>query len=343
MSYQVFCMGNPLLDMQVVNREDLLKKYDLKPNDAILAAEKHAPLYDEVSKEHNVTYLAGGAAQNTARAAAYVLPPCSVVYTGCVGNDDLAEQLKSANKKEGVDNLYLVKEGEKTGACAAIITGHHRSLVTTLRAAEMFDKAHLSSPAVTSAIDSAKLFYVGGFFLTHGTPSVVELGQKASAAGKTFVLNLSAPFIAQFFTVNLQQVLTYCDIIICNETEAESWAAASGLPNTKDVAEIAKAIALLPKTNASRPRTVIVTQGENPTVLVTSSEPDIPRIYQVEKLDSSKIVDTNGAGDAFAGAFIGACVLGKDIGECVLAGHALAAICVQQVGPQYKWPKVQII
>ncbi|KAK2466931.1 hypothetical protein APHAL10511_001189 [Amanita phalloides] len=313
MSYQVFCMGNPLLDMQVVNREDLLKKYDLKANDAILAAEKHAPLYDEVSKEHKVTYLAGGAAQNTARAAAYVLPPRSVVYTGCVGNDDLAEQLKLANKKEDVENLYLVKEGEKTGACAVIITEHHRSLVTTLRAAEMFDKAHLSSPAVTSAIDSAKLFYVGGFFLTHGTPSVVELGQKASAAGKTFVLNLSAPFIAQFFTANLQQILTYCDIIICNETEAESWAAASGLPNTKDIAEIAKAIALLPKTNASRPRTVIITQGEK-------KKPNSSRyLFRTRYTES------------------------KDIGECVLAGHALAGICVQQVGPQYKWPKVQII
>lgn len=38
-------MGNPLLDMQVTNGEKLLEKYDLKANDAILAEEKHAPLY----------------------------------------------------------------------------------------------------------------------------------------------------------------------------------------------------------------------------------------------------------------------------------------------------------
>lgn len=37
-------MGNPLLDMQVNNVEELLKKYDLKANDAILAEEKHVPL-----------------------------------------------------------------------------------------------------------------------------------------------------------------------------------------------------------------------------------------------------------------------------------------------------------
>lgn len=38
-------MGNPLLDMQVTKGEELLKKYDLKANDAILAEEKHATLY----------------------------------------------------------------------------------------------------------------------------------------------------------------------------------------------------------------------------------------------------------------------------------------------------------
>ena len=56
----------------------------------------------------------------------YVLPPDSVVYTGCVGDDDLAEELRKANAREGVTDAYLVKKGEKTGACAVVITGHHR-------------------------------------------------------------------------------------------------------------------------------------------------------------------------------------------------------------------------
>jgi adenosine kinase len=58
--------------------------------------------------------------------AQYVLPPQSVVYTGCVGNDDLAEQLKLANQREGLTQVYQVKRGEKTGACGVIITGHDR-------------------------------------------------------------------------------------------------------------------------------------------------------------------------------------------------------------------------
>jgi adenosine kinase len=43
-TYPLFCIGNPLLDMQVVNGEELLKKYDLKANDAILAEDKHASM-----------------------------------------------------------------------------------------------------------------------------------------------------------------------------------------------------------------------------------------------------------------------------------------------------------
>lgn len=45
-SYALFCMGNPLLDIQVKNGEELLKKYNLNANDAILADEKHLPMLD---------------------------------------------------------------------------------------------------------------------------------------------------------------------------------------------------------------------------------------------------------------------------------------------------------
>jgi len=70
-TYLILFMGNPLLDMQVMNGEKLLKKYELKADDAILAdEEKHGGIYDELANEHLVTYLAGGAAQNAARGAA---------------------------------------------------------------------------------------------------------------------------------------------------------------------------------------------------------------------------------------------------------------------------------
>lgn len=342
-SYPLFCLGNPLLDMQVRDGEALLKKYDLKSNDAILAEEKHAAIYDDLKQNYEVTYVAGGAAQNAARGAAYVLPPNSVVYTGSVGADDLAEQLKIANKREGLAEVYQVTPGEKTGACAVVITGHDRSLVTNLRAAEKFEQSHLSSEKVAPLIEAAKFFYVEGYFLTHGTASALELSGKAAAAAKTFVLNLSAPFIPQFFGAQLQQILPHVDVLIGNEAEAEAWATANGVSDPKDLALVAKTIVGLPKTNTSRPRTVVFTQGADSTLVVTSDKPDEPKLYQVHALSNEQIVDTNGAGDAFAGGFVGALVAGKSLNEAVEAGHKMGAMCVQEVGPQYKWPKVQIL
>ena len=96
MSYKIFCMGNPLLDMQVRDGEAILKKYDLKANDAILAEDKHQPMcvtpvvfcrtmitddvcrsYEEIVKDYTITYVAGGAGQNAARGAAV-----SILATG---------------------------------------------------------------------------------------------------------------------------------------------------------------------------------------------------------------------------------------------------------------------
>ena len=148
---------------------------------------------------------------------------------------------------------------------------------------------------------------------------------------QTCVLNLSAPYIPQFFTKQIQEILPYIDILIGNESEAEAWASATSLSEVKDLAAIARSIALLPKSNPSRPRIVIFTQGAHRTIVVASDKPDTPNTYPVDPLDDGQIVDTNGAGDAFAGGFLGALVAGKNLDDSILAGHALARVCVQQV------------
>ena len=55
--------------MQTNRNEELLKKYDLKANDAILAEEKHMGLFEDLLKT-DAKLIPGGAAQNTARGAA---------------------------------------------------------------------------------------------------------------------------------------------------------------------------------------------------------------------------------------------------------------------------------
>ena len=69
---------------------------------------------------------------------------------------------------------------------------------------------------------------------------------------------------------------------------------------------------------------------------------DSHQVYDVPKLSDSQIVDTNGAGDAFAGGFVGALTAGKGVDEAIEAGHKMGQMCVGQIGPQFKWPKEQI-
>jgi adenosine kinase len=143
-------------------------------------------------------------------------------------------------------------------------------------------------------------------------------------------LNLSAPFIPLFFGVQLSEVVPYCDYIIGNESEAEAWATATGHPNPKDVTAVARTLAALPKSNASRPRIVVITQGALETVLVSSANPENAKAFPVHRLKDDQIVDTNGAGDAFAGGFLGAIVAGKTVEEAVEVGHKMGTMCVQE-------------
>ena len=45
-------MGNPLLDISAVVEQDILDKYELKLNNAILAEEKHNPLYKDMVEKY---------------------------------------------------------------------------------------------------------------------------------------------------------------------------------------------------------------------------------------------------------------------------------------------------
>lgn len=57
-----------------------------------------------------------------------------------------------------------------------------------------------------------------GFFLTVSVESILRVAKHASENNKLFCMNLSAPFICQFFKDNLNQVLPYVDVLFGNET-----------------------------------------------------------------------------------------------------------------------------
>ncbi|CAN8096819.1 unnamed protein product [Discula destructiva] len=335
--YRLLCLENPLLDIQAFGSDALLAKYNLKANDAILAEEDHKPLYEELLNDHDAKLIAGGAAQNTARGAQYLLPANSVVYLGGVGDDKYAAILKDAVKQAGLRVEYRVEPSQPTGRCGVVITGHNRSMCTDLGAANHYGLDHLKKPEIWSLVENAEVFYIGGYHFTVCPPAIMELAKEAAAKNKIFILSLSAPFIAQFFKEPLDASAPYWDYVIGNETEATTWAEAQG-HKTTDLKEIAKLMANLPKANTQRKRVAIITHGTEPTLVATQGDDDVKE-FPVHEIDKSLINDTNGAGDAFAGGLAAGIVEGKTLEESVHMGQWLAKLSIQELGPSFPYPK----
>lgn len=205
MATTILGLGNPLLDISVeVSDLALCEKYKLKMGDAILAGPEHQALYTElVTAPFTPSYIAGGATQNSIRVAQWVSgsAPGFAAFIGSIGEDDFGTQLRTAASADGVKTLYQVQpKGTKpTGTCAVIIHNTERSLCANLVAAESLAASHLDTPEVAAALDSAKIIYTAGFPLTHdgGAESCLRLAKLAAEKGKTYAVNLSAPFLTQ--------------------------------------------------------------------------------------------------------------------------------------------------
>lgn len=154
-------MGNPLLDISANVNEDFLNKYELKPNDAILANNLHKNLYNELVKNYNAEYIAGGSVQNALRVAQWILDkPKATTFFGCVGVDGFSEILKERALNDGVNVQYQYNDSEPTGTCAVLITGTNRSLCANLAAANCFTIDHIRKPENKKLIESALCYYV---------------------------------------------------------------------------------------------------------------------------------------------------------------------------------------
>ena len=153
--------GNPLLDISAVVDEAFLEKYDLKPNNAILAEEKHMPLYKELMEKYNAEFIAGGSVQNTLRVCQWILQkPKVATFFGSVGNDNYAKILEEKATKDGLNVRYQHSEEVPTGTCGVLITDHHRSLCANLAAANHFTLEHLQKPENKKLLDNAEYFYI---------------------------------------------------------------------------------------------------------------------------------------------------------------------------------------
>lgn len=329
----LYAQCNPLLDIAATVDLAFLEKYGLKPASATMMAPQQNGIFEELEANKSITYTPGGAGLNAARVAQWMsqAPKLSFAqYVGCIAEDKHGEILKAAAEKDGVKMILDVSHAHPTGTCAVCVTGKERSLCANLGAANDLSEAHLHSPAVQKAIEASQLFYFTGFTLTLKVEYVLWVAEKCLAQGGLFMLNLSAPFVIQFFGEQLMQVLPYTDVIFSNDDEAKTFATVQGW-DTQDVAAIALRVSNMPHKGTHK-RTVVFTQGSKPTIYAVNNT---VREVAVDKIPHDAIVDTNGAGDAFVGGFLAGMRVGRDVETCIRAGNYAAGVVIQHSGCTY--------
>jgi len=330
----IFSLGNPLLDISAEVTPDFLAKYELIANNAILAGDLHKPMYQEMIDSFPCQFIPGGATLNSVRYCQWLIgdkQPNACNFVGCVGKDNYASTLEELCEKDGVKVNFYKVESAPTGTCAVCITGHDRSLVANLAAADLYSKDdHLKSDDIWKLVEKAKIFYSAGFPLTVTPEGMLAIAEHACENDKIYCLNLSAPFICEFFKEPMSKLLPLTDYLFGNETEAIKFSEANGGPKGENIVEIAKWASTLPKTNKKRNRFVIFTQGLDPVVVASNGA--IILELPVKKLSNDKIIDTNSAGDSFVGGFLAGLAQGLELPACVRLGQSAATYCIQQPG-----------
>ena len=105
-----------------------------------------------------------------------------------MGSDSYADTLRASCKQAGVRAEYLVDETYPTGRCGVVITGKDRSLCTDLGAANHYKLEHLKQPAIWEIVESAQIYFVGGYHLTVCPEAALALAQEAASKNKVGVL-----------------------------------------------------------------------------------------------------------------------------------------------------------
>lgn len=324
-------MGNPLLDISATVGQDVLDKYGVKLDSAILAEKEHMPVYDDLKDNYDPQFIAGGATQNSIRVAQWMLKKKGqAAFMGCVSDDVNGKKLEECATADGVLVHYMKSTSNPTGTCACLIKDGERALIANLAAANDFEPSHLQTEKAKEIIETAKFYYIAGFFLTASYESYLEVAEHANAKGKTLCLNLSAPFIIDFFTDQMTTAMSHANFLFGNESEAAALGAKLGLGS--DLKELAVKVSdMLCKKEGLPEPTVVFTQGSKSTIVARGG---VVTEYAVEPLGEGELVDTNGAGDAFVGGFLSQLVQGKGIAECVNAGHWGARFIIQTSGTQ---------
>ena len=314
--YHIYGLGAALVDTEIDVTDDDLANMGIDKGLMTLVDRSRQEEIMQNLEGHLVhsKQASGGSACNSIIAASYF--GASTFYSCKVADDALGEFYMNDLRAAGVDADYSQKSAEGlTGTCLVMITPDaERSMNTYLGISETLSTAELNE----TALADAEYLYMEGYLVTSptGRAAAIRAREVAEQHGVKTALSFSDPGMVEFFRDGLQEMLGQgVDMVFCNEEEALGWA------QTRSLDEAIAALKQVAKTFA-------ITLGAKGALVFDGSELIEVAPRQV------KAVDTNGAGDMFAGAFLYAITSGKSFAEAGRLASVSAAEVVSHYGPR---------
>jgi sugar/nucleoside kinase (ribokinase family) len=322
-AYDVYALGNALVDMEYEVSPEDLEHLRIDKGVMTLVDEAHQLRIMERLREHHHQRGSGGSAANSVIALSQL---GGRAYYACkVADDELGHFYMQDLRDGGVDSLnatYL--DRGDTGRCVVLVTpDSDRTMCTYLGIS-----GNLSVHEIElKALHASSWFYTEGYLVTSDTARVAAIEARLAAehGGVKTALSLSDPNMVRFFKDGLKEMIgDGVDLIFANEDEAK------GMADTDDLNEAVACLKTLSKEFA-------ITRGPQGALVWDGAE--------LIEIDPVKVepVDTVGAGDMFAGAFLYGLTQGwshKRAGE--LAAAASAKL-VTSLGPRLPKAETQAI
>lgn len=315
--YHVYGLGAALVDTEIEVTDTFLEQAEIQKGLMTLVDEARQEELLTLMEDHLVgsKRSSGGSACNSIIAASYF--GAKTFYSCRVANDDNGQFFHHDTQAAGVTTKAADLPDGTTGKCLVMITPDaERTMNTYLGISATLSEEDIDA----EAIESSEWVYLEGYLVTSptGKQAAITAREIAEKAQVKTSLSLSDPGMVEFFKEGLQEMIgKQVDLLFCNKDEAMGWTGASSIE------EAAEALKLSAKTFA-------VTLGKEGALVFDGNE-----LQRIEG-EAVEAIDTNGAGDMFAGAFLYAITHGKDYSSAAkLANHAAAKV-VSQYGPRLK-------
>lgn len=322
--YDVFSLGNALVDVEVEVTSDELDRLSIEKGVMTLVEqERHDYLLTELhGKVHK--RASGGSAANSIFALAQL---GGKGYHCCkVANDEAGDFYASDLNSAGVDSniANLTSNNGTTGKCLVMITPDaDRTMNTFLGVSSEQQPSDLN----LTALASSQYLYIEGYLVTSESnhSSALKAKQFADANDVKVAYTLSDPNMVRFFKPQIEQILEGgVDLLFCNEDEAIEFTQTA---NYHEALDALKSIA----------NKVVITLGAKGAIYYDGADTHTVDPYPVQA------VDTNGAGDMFAGAFLYGVSQGYPSKESGKLASFCSSYLVTQFGPRLKGDSIEPI